>query len=169
MDAVEPCLCSCKEDDSLSTEGILGDLSGSPEDELRTDVSSLAYADVNASSNGGAPDAVVATPVAALVANIRGMAETKARVVESSLCEAPATANPPEVAPMYKAHNSKRRRRNRRRRRRQQQAGGDGEATAVPLNGNRLDAPLADERSDVRVISFGLPVCDIGVNKKLCC
>ena len=61
------------------------------------------------------------------------MAETEARAVESSLWEAPATANPPEVAPTLKARNPKRRRRNRRRRRRQQQAGGDGEATADPL------------------------------------
>ena len=33
MDAVEPCRCRCKGDDSLSTEGILGDLSGTPEEE----------------------------------------------------------------------------------------------------------------------------------------
>ena len=109
MDAVEPCRCWCKGDDSLSTEGILGDLSGTPEEEdvtddgvvvahqLRADISSLARADVNTSSNDGAPGAAVATAVAELVANIRGMAETEARAVESSLCEASATANPPEV------------------------------------------------------------------------
>ena len=33
MDAVEPCRCRCKGDDSLSTEGILGDLLGTPEEE----------------------------------------------------------------------------------------------------------------------------------------
>ena len=104
--------------------------------------------------------------VAALVANIRRMAETEARAVESSLCEAPATANPPEVAPTRKARNPKRRRRNRRRRCSQQQAGGDREATEVPSNGNRLNAPLADERSDVRITSCELPVCDIGGEQK---
>ena len=139
MDAVEPCRCRCKGDDSLSTEGILGDLSGTPEkgdviddgvvvvDQLRADISSLARADVNTSSNDGVPGAAVATAVAELVANIRVMAETEARTVESSLCEAPASTNPPEVAPTRKARNPKRRRRNRRRRRRQQQAGGDGD------------------------------------------
>ena len=98
MDAVEPCRCRCKGDDSLSTEGILGDLSGTPEeedvtddgvvvaDQLRSDISSLARADVNTSSNDGAPGAAVATAIAELVANIRGMAETEARAVESSLC-----------------------------------------------------------------------------------
>ena len=176
MDAVEPCRCRCKGDDSLSTEGILGDLSGTPEeedvtddgvvvaDQLRADISSLARADVNTSSIDDAPGSAVATAVAELVANIRGMAETEARAVESSLCEAPATANSPEVAPTWKARKPKRRRRNRRRR--QQQAGGDGEATAVPAHGNRLDAPLVDERSDVRVTSCGLPVCDIGGEQK---
>ena len=174
MDAVEPCRCWCKGDDSLSTEGILGDLSGTLEeedvtddsavvaDQLRADISSLSRADVNTSSNDGAPGAAVAE----LVANIRGMAETEARAVESSLCEAPAMANPPEVAPSRKARKPKRRRRNRRRRRRQQQAGGDGEATAVLSHGNRLDAPPVDERSDVRVTSCGLPVCDIGGEQK---
>ena len=168
----------CKGNDSLSTEGILGDLSGTPEeedetddgvlvaDQLRSDISSLARADVNTSSNDGAPGAAEATVVAELVANIRGMAETEARAVESSLCEAPATANPPEVASSRKARKPKRRRRNRRRRRRQQQAGGDGEATAAPSHGNRLDAPLVDERLDVRVTSCGLPVCDIGGEQK---
>ena len=135
-------------------------------DQLHADISSLAHADVNTSSNDGAPGAAVATAVAELVANIRGMAETEARAVESSLCEAPAMANPPEAAPTRKARNPKRRRRNRRRRRRQQQAGGDGEATAFPSHGNRLDAPLVDERSDVRVTSCGLPVCDIGGEQK---
>ena len=77
--------------------------------------------------------------VAAHVANIRGMAETEARVVESSLCEELATTNPPKVGDMQKAYIRKKRRRNRRRRRRQRQAGGDWEAIAVPLNGNRLD------------------------------
>ena len=84
-------------DDSLSTEGILRNLSGTPEeedvaddgvvvaDQLRSDISSLARADVNTSSNDDAPGAAVATAVAELVANIRGMAETKARAVESSL------------------------------------------------------------------------------------
>ena len=33
MDAVEPCRCWCKGDVSLSTEGILGDLSSTPEEE----------------------------------------------------------------------------------------------------------------------------------------
>ena len=75
-------------------------------------------------------------------------------------------SKPPEVAPTRKARNPKRRRRNRRRRRRQQQAGGDGEATTFPSHGNRLDAPLVDERSDVRITSCGLPVCDIGGEKK---
>ena len=37
MDAVEPCRCRCKGNDSLSTEGILGDLSGTPEEEDVTD------------------------------------------------------------------------------------------------------------------------------------
>ena len=178
MDAVEPCRCRCKGDDSLSTEGILGDLSGTPEeddvtddgvvvaDQLRADISSLACADVNTSSIDDAPGAAVASAVAELVANIREMAETEARAVESSLCEAPATANPPEAAPKQKARNPKRRRRNRRRSRRQQQAGGDGEATALPSHGSRLDAPLVDERSDVRVTSCGLPVCDIGGEQK---
>ena len=178
MDAVEPCRCRCKRDDSLSMEGILGDLSVTPEeedvtddgvivaDQLRSDISFLARADVNTSSNDGVPGAAVATAVAELVANIRGMAETEARAVESSLCEAPITANPPEVAPTRKARKPKRRRRNRRCRRRQQQAGGDGEATAVLSHGNRLDAPLVDERSDVRVTSCGLPVCDIGGEQK---
>ena len=109
-------------------------------DQLRTDVSSLARADVNTSSNDDASDVAVATAVATLVASIRGMAETEARAVENSLCEATATANPPEVAPKQKVRNSKRRRRNQRRRHRQQQAGGDSEArkaTAVPLKGNR--------------------------------
>ena len=86
--------------------------------QLRSDISSLARADVNTSSNDGAPDAAVATAVAELVANIRGMAETERMAVESSLCKAPATANPPEVAPTRKDRNPKRRRRNRRRRRR---------------------------------------------------
>ena len=131
-------------------------------DQLRTDIKTLCRADVNTSSTEGALDAAVATTVAALVANNRGMVETEARAVESSMCEALATANPPEVAPKQKAHNPKRRRRNRRRRRRQQQAGSDGEATAVPSNGNRLDAPLADERSDVQITSVRLPVCNIG-------
>ena len=119
MDAVEPCRCRCKGDDSLSTEGILGDLSGTPEEEevtddgvvvanqLRADISSLARADVNTSSIDDAPGAAVAE----LVANIRGMAETEARAVESSLCETPASANPPEVAPTLKARSPKRRRR----------------------------------------------------------
>ena len=153
MDAVEPCRCRCKGDDSLSTEGILGDLSGTPKeedvtddgvvvaDQLCSDISSLARADVNTSSNDGTPVAAVATAVAELVANIRGMAETEARAVESSLCEAPATANPPEVASTRKARKPKRRRRR---------------------GHNRLDAPLIDERLDVRVTSCGLPVCDIG-------
>ena len=34
---VELCRCRCKGDDSLSTEGILGDLSGTPEEEDVTD------------------------------------------------------------------------------------------------------------------------------------
>ena len=132
-------------------------------DQLRTGISSLARANVNTSSNDSAPDAAVAT----LVANIRGMAETaEARAVESSLCKALATANPPEVAPTRKACNPKRRQRNRHRRHRQQQAGGDREAIAVPSHGNRLDAPLVDERSDVRITSCGLPVCDIGGEQK---
>ena len=105
-------------------------------DQVRSDISSLAHADVNTSSNDGAPNAAIATAVAALVANIKGMAETEARAVESSLCEAPAAPNPPEVASMRKA------------------------------NGNRLDAPLVDERSDVRITSCGLPVCDIGGEQK---
>ena len=126
----------------------------------------MSRADVNTSSNDGAPGAAVATAVAELVANIRGMAETEARAVKSSLCKAPASANPPEVASTRKARKPKRRRRNRRRRRRQQQASGDGEATAVPSHGNRLDAPLVDERSDVRVTSCGLPVCDIEGEQK---
>ena len=58
MNAVEPCRCRCKGDDSLSAEGILGDLSGTPKeedvtddgvvvaDQLRSDISSLARADV---------------------------------------------------------------------------------------------------------------------------
>ena len=177
MDAVEPCRCRCKRDDSLSTEGILGDLSGTPEeedvaddgvvvaDQLRSDISSLARADVNTSSNNGAPGAALATAVAELVANIRGMAETEARAVESSLCEAWATANPPKVTPTRKPRKPKRRRRNRRRRR-QQPAGGDGEVIAVLSHGNRLDSPLVDERLDVRVSSCGLPVCDIGDEQK---
>ena len=115
MDAVEPCHCRCKGDDILSMEGILGNLSDTPEeedkaadlivlsDQLCTDVSSLAPADVNTSSNGDAPDAALAMAVAAHVANIRGMAETEARVVESSLCEALATTNPPKVGDMQKA------------------------------------------------------------------
>ena len=103
-------------------------------DQLRSDISSLARADVNTSSNDGAPGAAVATAVAELVANIRGKAETEARAVESSLCEAPATANPPEVAPTRKARKPKRRRRNRRRRRRQQQAGGDGDRHCSPFS-----------------------------------
>ena len=106
-------------DDSLSTEGILRNLLGTPEeedvaddgvvvaDQLRSDISSLARADVNTSSNDDAPGAAVATAVAELVANIRGMAETKARAVESSLYEAPATANPPEVAPTRNGRNAK--------------------------------------------------------------
>ena len=69
-------------------EGILGDLSGTPEeeevtdddvvvaDQLRSDISSLDRADVNTSSNDDAPGAAVATAAAELVANIRGMAET---------------------------------------------------------------------------------------------
>ena len=94
MDAVEPCRCRCKGDDSLSTEGILGDLSGTSEeedvtddgvvvaDQLRADISSLANADVNTSSIDDAPGAAVAAAVAELIANIRGMAETEARAVE---------------------------------------------------------------------------------------
>ena len=54
-------------------------------DQLRADISSLARADVNTSSNDGAPGAAVATAVAELVVNIRNMAETEARAVESSL------------------------------------------------------------------------------------
>ena len=60
-------------------------------DQLRADISSLARADANTSSIDDAPGAAVAE----LVANIRGMAETEARAVESSLCEAPASANHP--------------------------------------------------------------------------
>ena len=88
IDGEEPCHYSCKEDDSFSTEGILGNLSGTPEkedeatddvvlaDQLCPDVSLLAHAEVDTSPYGGAPDAAVATAVAALVANIRMMAKT---------------------------------------------------------------------------------------------
>ena len=133
------------EDESRSSRDVERDSTLASTEQLRTDVPSVARDDVNTSSNDDAPDAAVAALVA-----LRGMAETEAQAVESSLCEATALANPPEVAPTQKARNSKKRRRKRRCRRRQQQAGGDGEATAVPLNGNRLDAPLADERSDER-------------------
>ena len=37
IDAVVPCRCRSKGDDSLSTEGILGDLSGTPKEEDVTD------------------------------------------------------------------------------------------------------------------------------------
>ena len=79
MDAVQPCRCRCWW--------------------CLANVSSLACADVNTSSNDDAPDAAVATAVAALVANIRGMAETEALAVKSSPCEALAMANPPEIGP----------------------------------------------------------------------
>ena len=66
--------------------------------QLGSDVTSLARVEVDAASCGNVPDAAVRTAAAALVANIRGIAEMEARVAECSLCEAPAEINPSEVA-----------------------------------------------------------------------